>query len=626
MNNNAKALKRIISKFEREWQGEAELAIKRLYQLMDGGMKVEPAIRKLQAEFPQLFSLAGIRNALVEAAAYGYGIMPSVLTDADKVLIASVVEKSWSADGMKLSQKLHAYSDKLYQTIVDTVQEQVRKNATAIQISRQLYDGYNSGVDRLQRGRFTEDQRLPKYINQIKRLHNATLEESAPLRRAAANIEKLARNGAPNRALKAGYSKLMEAVKSDNDKAIQEAINIAINEKSRYIAERIARTEMARAYADGFFSKHNNDKDVAGYQFELSTRHPVFDVCDMYANADMFNLGKGVYPKDKLPLIPVHPHCLCTYSVLYKGQIDLSKQRNQQHQAISKWINGLDEKHAVQVMGRTGYDMFKAVKSASNKSKVRTGNNIPNNTNKYAYERFIRNYEGLGNPQYREINLFNGQAKVITYKPGNPITEPFYKDSKTIKIREIENGDLKTFVSQNANIKAKHLHELNSQFFESLGIHKIKSMDNMPRIIIASAREMKYDVFGNYEAVNNTLYINESLLDFNLMKRVHKAEINPLTNSRNETMVHELFHWKEAQTYEKTHGKITNQNAYVEEYRRICEIRIAKLEEKGYNLSKLSDYARKKYAVDAFDEVYTEYMTKLLIDGEAAVKEKCGVK
>lgn len=626
MKINHEALKRIISQFEKEWQGEADLAIKRLYKLMDGGLKAEAAIRKLQQEFPRLFQLAGIQDALIEAVAYGYGVMPEVLTSIDRQNIAKVLEQPWSADGMKLSQKLHAYNDVLYDTIKNIVQEQVKKNATALQISRQLYDGYNSKSDNLKRNRFSEDQRLPKYINNIKRLQNITAEQSRDIRLAAENIDRLARNGAPNMALKAGYSKLLKAVEGNNEKAIQNAINVAINEKSRYIADRIARTEMARAYADGFFSKHNNDPDVIAYEYELSTRHPVFDICDMYASSNMFNLGKGIYPKDRIPLIPVHPHCLCTYSVLYKGQIDLSKRRNQQHQAIAKWLGGLDEKHAVQVMGREGYNLFKASKTASSKSNSRTNSDIATRENKYAYERFIRGYNGLASPQYREIELFAGQNKSINYKSNDIIAERFYKDNKTIKIREIDNGNLETYVSQTTNIKPKHLHEFNNQFYEALKIHGIKNAENLPRIIFVSAQEIKDYTFGSYQAATNTLYINENLLDFNLMKKIHKAEINPLTNSRYETMVHELFHWKEAQEYEKKFGKITNQNDYITEYRKICEKRIAKLQEKGYNLSKLSDYAEKRLATDELDEVYTEYMTKLLIDGENSVKAKCGVK
>ena len=58
---------------------------------------------------------------------------------------------------------------------------------------------------------------------------------------------RLAQNGAPNRALKTSYKELLGAVESCSDKALKRAIRTAVEEKSRYVAERIARTESARA-------------------------------------------------------------------------------------------------------------------------------------------------------------------------------------------------------------------------------------------------------------------------------------------------------------------------------------------------------------------------------------------
>ena len=120
----------------------------------------------------------------------------------------------------------------------------------------------------------------------------------AEQRQAIDEINRLARNGAPNKALQAAYNELMEAVQKGNEKAIEKAMKVAVNEKSRYVAERITRTEMARAWADGFVAKMKTDADIVAVNFKLSSRHPVFDICDMYAKADMYGLGAGIYPKD----------------------------------------------------------------------------------------------------------------------------------------------------------------------------------------------------------------------------------------------------------------------------------------------------------------------------------------
>lgn len=97
----------------------------------------------------------------------------------------------------------------------------------------------------------------------------------AEQRRAVDNINRLAKNGAPNKALQAAYNELLEAVQKGNEKAIEKAVEVAVNEKSRYVAERITRTEMARAWADGFIAKIKDDDDVVAMKFKLSSRHPV---------------------------------------------------------------------------------------------------------------------------------------------------------------------------------------------------------------------------------------------------------------------------------------------------------------------------------------------------------------
>lgn len=121
----------------------------------------------------------------------------------------------------------------------------------------------------------------------------------------------------------------MNAVADGSEKALDRAVHVALEEKSRYVAERIARTEAARAWADGFHARYDTDEDVAAYKWTLSSRHPHYDICDMYAQANLWGLGPGVFPKDKTPVLPVHPHCLCHLSLVYVTEIDMSRQRNQ---------------------------------------------------------------------------------------------------------------------------------------------------------------------------------------------------------------------------------------------------------------------------------------------------------
>ena len=176
----------------------------------------------------------------------------------------------------------------------------------------------------------------------------------AEQRQAIDKINSLAKNGAPNKALQAAYNELLEAVQKGNEKAIEKAVEVAVNEKFRYVAERITRTEMAMAWTDGFWAKVQDDDDVVAVKFKLSSRHPVFDICDMYAKADMYGLGAGIYLKDKLPPLPVHPHCLCWYVEVIEGEVDMQQQRDQVRAAGDKWLNSLPKSRSAQVLGRKG--------------------------------------------------------------------------------------------------------------------------------------------------------------------------------------------------------------------------------------------------------------------------------
>ena len=349
-------LAQLINKLNKSWRKDAKKAVAYLQRLIASGMKFEEALDNVQRHYGKLFTLPELKPALVEAAAYAYGIVPTMLTKAQVESMGEELADKWDESGMTLSEKLHGVGVKMRGAIVSTLQEQMRRNKTWTEAARALYDGYgedgqnvhNGGKDIISR------QDLPKYLQKVREATGNDLQALAEQRQAIDNINRLAQNGSPNKALQAAYNKLLEAVQKGNEKAIVKAVEVAVNEKSRYVAERITRTEMARAWADGFIAKMKTDADIVAVKFKLSSRHPVFDICDMYAKADMYGLGAGIYPKDKLPPLPVHPHCLCRYVEVIEGEVDMQQQRDQVREAGNKWLNNLSESRRAQVLGRKG--------------------------------------------------------------------------------------------------------------------------------------------------------------------------------------------------------------------------------------------------------------------------------
>ena len=98
----------------------------------------------------------------------------------------------------------------------------------------------------------------------------------------------------------------------------------------KYNALRLARTETNNAYRTGHALGAKNSTIVKGIKWNLSRSHPEEDICDTWATQDLYGLGPGVYPPDKLP--PGHPNCLCYLTdVLLQGE-ELIKALKEKYQ------------------------------------------------------------------------------------------------------------------------------------------------------------------------------------------------------------------------------------------------------------------------------------------------------
>lgn len=312
-------LKRFSQVFQRAVDAVALYVIDNLDE--DGDVKAVVEQAWLTYKISDVF-MDAVRQAVKEACEAGYGqTIP---------LLPSQLEEAWDASGMTLSKKLHGADKEMRARVVGTIKNQLKQNRHAMRAARNLYDGYRSGQAVVRR------QEMPRYLQDIvhfaRRSELTTADRAQMLqlvRRARRQVALIGEYGAPNQALRTAYSELLNAVADGSEKALDRAVHVALEEKSRYVAERIARTEAARAWADGFHARYDTDDDVAAYKWTLSSRHPHYDICDLYAQANLWGLGPGIFPKDKTPILPVHPHCLCHLSLVYVTEIDMSRQRNQ---------------------------------------------------------------------------------------------------------------------------------------------------------------------------------------------------------------------------------------------------------------------------------------------------------
>ena len=71
------------------------------------------------------------------------------------------------------------------------------------------------------------------------------------------------------------------------------------------------------------------------------------------------------------------------------------------------------------------------------------------------------------------------------------------------------------------------------------------------------------------------------------------------------TMLHEMYHWKDAQDYINEHGQLDMD--YLENLRKKLKVKIDELARRGYDVAKVSRYAADAFNLGKYDEVYTEY-------------------
>jgi hypothetical protein len=77
-----------------------------------------------------------------------------------------------------------------------------------------------------------------------------------------------------------------------------------------YEALRVARSEINQAFTQNLYNVSQQTYGYEGIYWVLSSRHPEFDICTIYANTKRFG-KKGFFPKGKEPRVP-HPNCICT--------------------------------------------------------------------------------------------------------------------------------------------------------------------------------------------------------------------------------------------------------------------------------------------------------------------------
>lgn len=346
-------------------------------------MTTQQMIDKFEERIKELLKKGYTAKRAVEIAYKEYPIMEQVLSDLEVSLHAefergyggtlptSVTAKalslSWTPDKLTLSDRTTMGSATVQSMVADVIYRQMRTNESYKQLALAIFDGY--GKDGI-----IPVQEVPQYINALYRLSNGKGYDEVAFNKAIQRVRKSI-NKRTTAGLKAAYHQLINAIETRNDEMLSKAVYVATQERTRYFAERIARTEKARAYHDGFIAKYNDDDDIVAYQWKLSSRHPVDDICDLYANADLYGMGKGIFPKDKVPLLPVHPNCMCHLKPIVKGSLKNEVPKERIEEGGREYLDGITNHKRKRLLGVHG---AKAVEEGTSWTQKARGYNTKN--------------------------------------------------------------------------------------------------------------------------------------------------------------------------------------------------------------------------------------------------------
>ena len=332
-------------------------------------------------------------------------------------------------------------------------------------------------------------------------------------------------------------------------------------------ASRLMRTEMCRVQTDAQMATlaANGFED---YEFiaERSSR-----TCDQCLAMD----GKHFKVKDAMPgenAPPLHPNCRCGTA----GWMD--------DKAYEEWL-----------------DSGAAADGVS-------------------FKDFSANYKaagetGLGFEEPDETVKFSSSPsgeknRAIRFGDSNS----FEQYGRTVHTSEIKNSGNNLHIDKSISLSRKQIRDMDGIISGAKELHGISYTCNAPFVVTDNGGRI-----ASYNPRTNTFFIDYRMADLEKITLQQQGFAAP--NNIYSTVVHEIFHWKDAEEYRKSGNEIDRADfrSIYSQYNR--EMSKRKLKEAGIDISspseiaRISQYAYLKWLENDLEEVYTEYRTKELLKG-----------
>lgn len=284
--------KELLDRLSRDLAREAKEGKDKVIELINGGTAPRDAIDQVNADYNGKF-------ANLYAAALSEVLGREVT--AANVLRGTIGE-------ITLSKALYENAKKVSAQVRETIALHVKGFQDSRKLAKELYEGYGFKTDEPLKIN-SRNKLLPE---SIRKALATDPEVSGQLQRA---FDEAGVKALRTKALRAAYLELLDSLGNIEGEAgaalLEKKLQVAYEEKMRYFANRIAQTELHRAYALEIAQDIADDEDIKFVQYDLAPTHPVTDICDYFAKANLYGLGAGVFPAGACPVPPIHPFCRC---------------------------------------------------------------------------------------------------------------------------------------------------------------------------------------------------------------------------------------------------------------------------------------------------------------------------
>lgn len=190
--------------------------------------------------------------------------------------------------------------------------------------------------------------------------------------------------------------------------------------------------------------------------------------------------------------------------------------------------------------------------------------------------------------------------------------ELFESDSGVIRAREITTGRYKKnnmYVDERASITPSGIREIGWQITSAKQLMGIEDACNIPIVIVDTSEKL-----ASYNPRLNVMYVSSRMADLETVLMLQRGFA--CSDDPRSTMVHEMFHWMDAEEYRKNVGEISDIRTY-DTYQR--EKSLDTLAELGIvdddGIRAISEYAYNMcMLLNGFEEVLTEWRTKNILE------------